>query len=351
MNRKDFILEQLFRIYQNVKRNDKKALICCPWHEENKPSLSIALSNNKVPVGTFRCFGCKKSGNWNKLAIKLGLKILGKDAHIKSDNDFAVLYQSFQNKIAINVEKKNIYKLPEELYEWKGSWRGLTESFLKQFQPAKYYCPSWKEWRIFFPIISFNKLVGHLHERIGRSRSPKHLFSLNFPANKILYPVDLHTGKTVILVEGLADMLRCRRDGLPALMFFGTGNWTSDKKNILIALGIEKVIAFGDGDVAGWDINRKIYKDLNKYFDVRVVDLPKKSIEIEGFNRELLIKYIENNGLPNILKKLNDEELFTRTSAYIDKKNKYDPGNCPVKYISHLIKKCGIIRWGTRGHS
>jgi len=336
MNRKDFILEQLNRIYRNVKKSGKKVLINCPWHQENKPSLSIALGNDKVPVGTFRCFGCKKSGNWNKLAIKLGLKTIGKDDSVKQDNDFTVLYQSFQNKVVNTIEKKNIYKLPEELYEWEGSWRGLTDSFLKQFQPAKYYCPSWKEWRIFFPIISFNELMGHLHESLGRSRSPKHLFSPNFPANEVLYPVDLRIGKTVVLVEGLADMLRCRRDGLPALMFFGTGNWTPDKKNILITLGIEKVIAFGDGDTAGWDINRKIYKDLNKYFDVRIIDLPKKSIEIKNLNKEQVLKYIDDNKLPSFLKELNNNELFAKTATYIDKKNKYDPGNCPVKYIKRV---------------
>ena len=336
MNRKDFVLEQLNRIYQNVRGNGKKVLICCPWHEENKPSLSIALSNDRVPIGTFRCFGCKESGSWNKLATKLGLKTIGKDSQVKQDNDFVVLSKSFKNKIVSSVEKKNIYKLPEELYTWSGNWRGLTESFLKQFQPARYYCPSWKEWRIFFPIISFNKLVGHLHERVGKSRSPKHLFSSSFPANKILYPVDLRIGKTVVLVEGLADMFRCRRDGLPALMFFGTGNWTSDKKNILIALGIEKVITFGDGDIAGWDINRKIYKDLNKYFDVRIIDLPKKSIEIKNLNKEQLLKYIDDNGLPSSLKELNNDELFIKTAAYIDKKNKYDPGNCPAKYIKRV---------------
>src|SRR5271168_2524976 len=58
--------------------------LCCPFHKngtETTPSLKITLEGGDYPPGNFICFGCspRQSGNWSKLAIKLGLKKKGDD--------------------------------------------------------------------------------------------------------------------------------------------------------------------------------------------------------------------------------------------------------------------------------
>lgn len=329
MTYRDFILAQLEYANIYVRASEDEALIVCPWHSETKPSLNISLTGKNVVPGAFYCFGCNEHGNWNKLADKLNLKkISGKQANISTD--FSIL----NTRLKKLQNNNNNYELPKNLFVWDGLWRGLTSEFLEQFQPAKYFDNSWLEWRILFPITHFKKLVGHLSERISYSKAPKHLFSKGLPTSKILYPVDLHQGHKAVLVEGLADMLRLRRDGIPALCFFGTGNWKKDKQNILLNLGIEKVIACGDGDRAGWAVNQTIAHDLSykRRFDVEIFNIPKRSSEVENLSEKELKIYIEKNKL-NISSKMKREDIL----EIIDKKS-WDPGNMPCKFVRQLKK-------------
>jgi DNA primase len=93
-----------------------------------------------------------------------------------------------------------------------------------------------------------------------------------------LYPLDLPLQRSVILVEGLGDVLRLRKEGLAALCFFGTGNWSKYKISLLMGHTniIKHVIVCGDGDRAGHEINKVIKRDLDRcgYFDVSVFKIP-----------------------------------------------------------------------------
>jgi len=325
MNLKDFILAQLESAGIYVRAGEDEALVLCPWHSETKPSLNISLIDKNVIAGAFYCFGCQEHGNWNKLAEKLGLKKI-EGSQISPDDEALVLNRRFRE-----LQKKNVgYELPKALFTWNKSWRGLTPEFLEQFQPAKHFDEIWLEWRILFPITHFKKLVGHLSERVNASKSPKHLFSKGLPTRKILYPVDLHQGTKTVLVEGLADMLRLRRDGVPALCFFGTGNWKSQKQNILLNLGIERVVVCGDGDLPGWDINETIKQDLRRMFDVETFNIPPRSSEVKSFTRPQLEEYAKNHKL-TVTSGMADTDVLN----LIDKK-KWDPGNMPCKFIKQI---------------
>jgi len=329
MTLKDFILNQLEDVYKQVSDNQVK--IICPWHEETKPSLHINLIDGRAPAGVFHCFGCGESGFWNKLADKLNLKTIA-STEVSPEDSFLILNRKLQN-----LETAS-YALPDKnLYEWTGEWRGLKEDFLQQFQPARYYDDRWYEWRIFFPIIYFGKLVGHLHERTEKDgRAPKHMFSPNFPSSRILYPVELHKGKKAVLVEGLADMLRLRRDGLPALCFFGCQNWNAGKANILMSLGVERVVACGDGDEKGWEVNRRIYKDLKSVVHVDIFDIPYRSAQLQKLTREELVSYVIEHNLQIVnSSKLDHASLFKAVALLVNKK-KWDPGNMPYEYVKQL---------------
>ena len=334
MTVKDFILQQLEGIYPK-KVSDKQIAICCPFHYETKPSLYISLVHDQVIPGSYNCFGCGASGWWNDIAKVLKLQVIDKETEdIELEDEFSIL----KSKLSALEKNSREFTLPANLYEWDlGSWRTFSASFLAQFQPAKIFDEKNKEWRILFPITHFGKLMGYLSERVGK-RGPKHIFSKKFPSSKILYPVDLHKGSTVILVEGLTDMLRLRKEGLPALCFFGTGNWKSNKMNILMSLGIEKVIVCCDGDNPGWKCNRVIYKDLRDYFETVMFDIPPRSIELTKYNRKQLIEYIQRHRLliKNI-EEITNKELFNRIANIIDKEG-WDPDNMPKRFIYQLYK-------------
>lgn len=334
---KEFILYQLNDTYPK-KVGDKQVVICCPFHHETKPSLYISLVHDKVIAGSYNCFGCGASGWWNDLAKALSLKTIVKEGRdIEPEDEFSIL----RSKLNV-IEKQQIeeFTLPPKLYEWDlGSWRGYSSEFLYNFQPAKIYDERYREWRILFPVTHFKKLMGYISERRDKSKSLKHIFSKNFPSSKLLYPIDLHRGTKVILVEGLTDMLRLRSEGLPALCFFGTGNWKINKANILASLGIEDIIVCGDGDIAGWSINRTIYKDLKEIFNVKIFDIPKKSSDLIRYSKKQLINYIEKNKLQ--IKTMNKEakELFNQIASHIDNKG-WDPDNMPYRFIERLKKLC-----------
>lgn len=261
----DFILSSLRPFYPLIAGGS--ARICCPWHDETKPSLYVNLNEDKVPLGTFYCFGCNESGNWNKLADVLGLEQV--DLRQTYDKEFTSLYRRLRK-----LTEKGSYKLPENLTHWDGVWRGFTAEQLTAYRPARFYDMECEEYRILFPIIQERRLMGHLIERLEDGhKGPKHKFSEGFPSQKCLYPLDLLTGNVAILVEGLGDMLRLRKEGLPALCFFGCGNWKATKANLLLNR-VTRVIVCGDGDKAGHEINRTIKKDLERYVDVTVFKIP-----------------------------------------------------------------------------
>lgn len=339
MDIKFFVINELSNKFPGLKvgGEGKNILLICPWHNETKPSLSVNLREGKVRIGTFRCFGCDESGSWNKLAEKLGLQTIDSESvEYTKDVTISALKQRFKEFLA----KQEGPKLPPRLLEWKGSWRGLTEDFLKQFKPALYYDSNWKENRILFPIIQFEKLRGYLHERCEKTDSLKHLFSEGFPSMQVLYPTDLHKGTVAVLVEGLADMLRLRRDGIPALTFFGCGNWNYKKVTILQKMGINKIIICGDGDNAGYAINDTIKDDLKKFNirDAEIFNIPRRSYEIRNYTKDQLIAYAEDLKILDRIARDEDRDfIFDQISAIIDK-HRYDPGNMPVKYVKALKK-------------
>lgn len=267
----DFIINQLQSIHINSIISGGSIRICCPFHSENTPSCYVNLDEDKVPLGIFNCFSCERSGNWNKLAIQLNLEQVDLRQQCY-DKEFTNLYRKYKKFLEPN------YKLPTtNLAPWEGEWRGFTASSLAAYQPAKFYDMESEEYRIFFPIIQKRKLMGHLSERINdHDKGPKHKFCKNFPSQKCLYPIDLPLQRSVILVEGLGDMLRLRKEGLTALCFFGTGNWNKSKISLLMGHSniIKHVIVCGDGDKAGHQINRIIKRDLENYFRVSVFKIP-----------------------------------------------------------------------------
>jgi DNA primase len=73
----DFVRSNLLSYAKGSSTRSKSMLIPCPFHSESEPSLSIILnSDHRLPVGSWKCFGCNRSGHWNILAEALHLPLV-----------------------------------------------------------------------------------------------------------------------------------------------------------------------------------------------------------------------------------------------------------------------------------
>jgi DNA primase len=77
-----------------------------------------------------------------------------------------------------------------------------------------------------------------------------------------LYPVVEPIKGSVILVEGIYDMVNLHDKGLDnAVCCFGTKNINEDKLRMLSIQGVEEVVVFFDGDDAGQSAAKEV-KDM-----------------------------------------------------------------------------------------
>jgi len=270
--KRNIVVEELEKIPPPKKVGDKNILIRCPWHKERHPSCSVNIDNPKVPVGTFHCFGCGKSGNWNILAKKIGLKELSETESIDSES----LGKLIRDKIAESEGNPPEITNIASLSGWNKSWKRkriiYPKEFLRQFGAMSYYDEKSGMERILFPIKMFGETVGYVIEGNGDGY---HRFSKGKWVKKAMFPYDLHNDKSVVLVEGISDALNLIKHNIPAMSFFGVNNWDKYKSNLLAAKGIEIVCIVCDGDLAGYECNRRIWKELRDEFDTRILDLPR----------------------------------------------------------------------------
>lgn len=276
---RDFIARELDHIVFK-KFAGENVMIPCPFHVESKPSCSIHMGN-RVPPGTFRCFGCGMSGSWNVIAEALGLQKVTERVLSKQDV-FAMLH----SKLRSTELRSNEYVPPKGLLKWTGKWRGFDYSFLKQFNPAKWFDPLSEEYRILFFVKVGDEVLGHIAAKGNNSKAkPSYLFSQGNWAKKALFPYN-HISKTdtIILVEGLRDALKLFYYDLPVLCIYGTNNWSPIKEGLICAKNVRNVILLMDGDKPGLKASRRIYREIKDSFNVRVIDLPILSKKIDPAN-------------------------------------------------------------------
>jgi len=108
--------------------------------------------------------------------------------------------------------------------------------------------------RIFFKIWQHNRLLGIDARALKPDMKPKYLRPSGCNAKEWLFPFDtVKEGrhKSVCLGEGLFHGINGQDKGVPILAFFGANNWSEHKLLLLLELGLDEVIFFGDNDKAG----------------------------------------------------------------------------------------------------
>jgi hypothetical protein len=258
--------------------------IKCPYHaggQEQTPSFAIDLERRVTPNGTFepgsaKCFGCGKfNANWNITADALGLEKIGKESlektHLLLDeaNDQLLLDQFKKLRKTNANEKPNI---SEDTIPWDRNqdWRGIKGSLLQKVG-ARQIRNSYGKKMLYLPTFVHKKHIGGIRAKLVKINGSLSYLNTSgtWTKSKGLYPYDFtkafikkHKLHTIMLVEGPRDALASLQYGIPAVAILGTGNWDEIKADLILDMGIDRIIAALDPDKAGRKATRNIFKSL-----------------------------------------------------------------------------------------
>lgn len=266
----------------------------CPFVDcQSRKKLNKRKLEIRKDGRTAHCWSCGRSGTWNSMAPHIGAapfnsEARGLSAEVLEINMFDRLADELRK---INSTQKELRLPIEELDIWNGvnnncqSWRGLSVDFLQKIPTFAWHQKT--EWgsiieRILFPFYQHEKLMGYSGRRLDGSNILPYFNADFMPAQKVFYPFDyvIKTFKPdrIALVEGQVDALWFLFNQIPALSIQGTNNWSSYKRDLLVATGIKKVLICMDPDKAGYKAAPLIFGDLNPIMEnVINLELPEKT--------------------------------------------------------------------------
>jgi hypothetical protein len=325
MLNKEFVLKELSRVTHIKNMNRKNLFIVCPFHREKDASLSVSLvdqmskKGRPIAPGTFRCFGCSAKGGWNVLAAKLGLKQIGKKVRSTGYyNDYGEMIVNINPEIELfsPVKEKDLNLLP-----MTDNWKSFDPLFLDAFGVKLMWLDSISDFLLYVPVTFIGDYYGHVRLRLSDTTKfpdgkpyPKSWFNLK---ERMFYPFDYLMNnfftKVIVLVEGISDVYRLLKEGIPSLATLGTMFNETTCYKCLEGLAVETVIFCFDGDTPGYEamfgskkVKGHIFTLDKKGYDVRFVELPRSK----------------------------------------NKKDKIDPENMPYQYVK-LLKKMIINEGGS----
>lgn len=240
----DFVAELLTQKGIPYKFGGNDLLIKClnPEHEDSDPSMRI----DKIS-GIFHCFSCGFKGNI--------FKYFG----ILTNQSFLKVLKLKEKLQAVKIDREGL-SIPPIAIPYTKSFRGISKQTLDRFEA--FYIPGESkemkgfEDRIIFPIRDItNKIRVFLGRHTLSDASPRYLI---YPAHSStpLSPIRVPKGmNSIVLVEGIFDMLNCQDKGLyNTVCTFGTNTLQKDTKEKLLPFktqGITKIYLMFDGDEAG----------------------------------------------------------------------------------------------------
>jgi 5S rRNA maturation endonuclease (ribonuclease M5) len=281
----DIVLESLARFGGKQKTGSTYRLICCPFHNERNPSLSVNISKAGLPVGTFNCWSCPASGSWNKLAEKCGFPLIQKWQ--RQDSEILSLSEDEEQELLgfkSEVDFASSLKV-DVISDWKPhkEWRGFSGKMLCRLKAKLAIDHQTDEPFLLFPVSVNKKLVGYVKASLERKKGQLPYVSSkgNWIKEKGLFPYDYIAKKVrekgfVVLVEGPRDALRLITEGIPALAVFGVQNFGTKKAYLAAALGAQCYL-MADNDPAGEVLVKKAkaaFKEID--LKLKTISLPKK---------------------------------------------------------------------------
>ncbi len=203
-----------------------------PNHEDRNPSLRI----DKI-TGIFNCFSCGFKGNLFSF-------------YGETPNIMQVKRQKLKKKIeSLRAESIGLL-MPNGYTEYKGTYRGIKAATYSMFRAFEHTSREFLG-RINFPITD---AAGNICAFIGRTTVgdlPKY-YIYPTEAKLPLYPVVTPIQGSVILVEGIFDMLNMHQNGLDnTICCFGVKTVNENKLKLLKVSGVSFIYIMMDADEAG----------------------------------------------------------------------------------------------------
>jgi 5S rRNA maturation endonuclease (ribonuclease M5) len=281
----DIVLESLARFGGRQKPGSTYRLICCPFHSESNPSLSVNISKPGLAVGTFNCWSCPASGNWNKLAEKCGFPLIKKWQN-GEQSVLGLTEAEEQEMLGFKSEKDFATSLNVEIIsDWRPNkeWRGFSGKLLSKLKAKLVIDRTTDEPFLLLPVSVNKKLVGYVKAALEKRKGQLPYISSKgeWIKDKGLFPYDYISKMArekgfVVLVEGPRDALRLIVSGIPALAVFGVQNFGKKKANTAAALGVQCYI-MADNDPAGAVLVTKAKESFKKMdLKLKTITLPKK---------------------------------------------------------------------------
>ena len=233
-----------------------------PEHADSNPSFRI----DRVS-GIAHCFSCGFKTNIFKFYGLL-------------TNNTSIRVAKLKTKLkALQVSTEGLEPL-EGTRPVTAVFRGISTQTLKHFGAFETDRVDNMQDRIIFPIKDIrNKTVAYVGRHTLSNGNPRYV---NYPSGVTipLFPTRFNQKhRTIILVEGIFDMLNCYDKGLHnTVCTFGTTKLLSDVPEKLLSfkvMGVEKIFILYDGDIAGKEAARKIKPLIEESgFLCEIIDLP-----------------------------------------------------------------------------
>ena len=211
-------------------------LVSClnPEHADRNPSMRI----DRI-TGIFQCFSCGHKGSIFP--------------HFGETPNYLQVRRELFKKIIKEKRSESIgLAFPQGSVPYTGDWRNIKPETYKKFEAFQHHDPDYIG-RVVFPVRNISGRIAAFNGRHTTGGTPKYMIS-PAGAKMPLYPVAEPKQGSVILVEGIFDMINLHDKGLDnAVCCFGTKNINEDKLRMLSIQGVESVDIFFDGDTAGQD--------------------------------------------------------------------------------------------------
>lgn len=233
-----------------------------PEHNDSNPSFRIDKS-----TGIAHCFSCGFKTNIFKFYGLL-------------TNNISIRVVKLKEKLKALNESTNGLEALDGAKPITSVFRGISTQTLKHFGAFDTTSVEQMMDRIVFPITDVRgKTVCYVGRHSMSNGNPRYV---NYPSGVTIpmFPArfsEPHT--TMVLVEGIFDMLNCYDKGLRNVVCtFGTSKLLNDVPQKMLSykvMGIEKVFILYDGDEPGREAAKKIKPLLEEAgFMVEIINLP-----------------------------------------------------------------------------
>lgn len=223
----------------------------CPFHKDQNPSFSVNLRS-----GLFICFGCNERGDFLRL-VEMIMRFSPQEAYSWiSDNSRRMSVESLSSQLASELGQIPGHPLLQD--SWHEHYFSCTNKVMPLwFLKRGFNWSTVNHWGIRYdqvqdaiviPAFWQEELVGTI-TRV-HTGAPKYRNSLNFPKSEILFGEIFPNQISIILCEGVLDVIWLNQNHLSAFALLGT-QISERQIELLKQFRVGEIVLALDADEAG----------------------------------------------------------------------------------------------------